>query len=511
MVITLQNYRCSIEYLSTETPIIETINASLSVEKENSFFIKRNSKRAADGMKYFLTSKCRGKCSKNCPTRCKAFDTGFLPTVLEEIGQYIPNSDVLVTTNPYDIVNNSYKLVIYDARENLPEFVVEIVSVVEDKELRDYQLAAVKSYNHYIQHGIYFPRGILDMAPNAGKSLIAISLIQHIKNCKCLYIVERESLLDQLIKMFSPIFKTGFIQEKNIVDGQVVVAMAASLSNRLKENNKFLTEMMDSFNVVIVDEVHHAGAATYADCLAHTNAGYRVGLSGTPLKNSEVVKNCTIVGKFGDVLRKIENYELMDRKISRRPIIHITGGDLLPVTADSYSDEYNVAITENIHRFKAIKDIITNNPEAQILISCTIVSHVMNLYNYLINAGITRVDYLHGKIKNRSVIIEDFMSGNLKIIIASQVIKEGLNIPVIDILVLAGVGKSIITVDQVIGRAIRKKEGHDTVDIYDFCDKSKYLYSHFRKRIAFYKQQGYEIKPLYPYNKKTYLPLNYKP
>ena len=78
--------------------------------------------------------------------------------------------------------------------------------------------------------------------------------------------------------------------------------------------------------------------------------------------------------------------------------------------------------------------------------------------------------------------------------IATPIFDEGIDVPAIDVVVLAGAGKSHIKLLQRIGRGLRKKEGEDnTLVIHDFIDDTnKYLFKHSKARVAVYKDEKFD-------------------
>jgi len=65
----------------------------------------------------------------------------------------------------------------------------------------------------------------------------------------------------------------------------------------------------------------------------------------------------------------------------------------------------------------------------------------------------------------------------------------------VDVLVLAGGGKSYVKLLQRVGRGMRKKAGDNRIVIVDFIDDTNdYLLSHSEERIETYTQEGFAIR-----------------
>jgi superfamily II DNA or RNA helicase len=102
--------------------------------------------------------------------------------------------------------------------------------------------------------------------------------------------------------------------------------------------------------------------------------------------------------------------------------------------------------------------------------------------------------------KKRLAAIDSMKNGEFDIMIASKIFDQGIDIPELDALILAGSGKSSGRALQRIGRVIRKHEGKEKAIVVEFFDNCKYLRSHSEARIKVYKSEpGFNI--IMPKNK----------
>jgi superfamily II DNA or RNA helicase len=87
---------------------------------------------------------------------------------------------------------------------------------------------------------------------------------------------------------------------------------------------------------------------------------------------------------------------------------------------------------------------------------------------------------------------ESFANGEYKLVIASQVMDEGMDIPSIGAVIMGGGGKSRIKLTQRLGRGLRRKTtGLNRVYIVDFMDRTHvFLNAHSKKRKKFYEDAG---------------------
>ncbi len=84
---------------------------------------------------------------------------------------------------------------------------------------------------------------------------------------------------------------------------------------------------------------------------------------------------------------------------------------------------------------------------------------------------------------------EGLRDGNLKVMVTSKIADEGLDIPPLAFLILAGGGKAPHLTVQRVGRGMRVAKGKDRLFVFDFLDAGKYLGKHAKQRAATYADQ----------------------
>jgi superfamily II DNA or RNA helicase len=98
-------------------------------------------------------------------------------------------------------------------------------------------------------------------------------------------------------------------------------------------------------------------------------------------------------------------------------------------------------------------------------------------------------------LRERDDVIKDLQSGKIKAIIATTIYDEGVDIPNLRSLILAGGGKSTVAQLQRIGRGLRTYVGKDEVLVVDFNDKTgSVLKRHSAARRKVWKDEGFTIE-----------------
>ena len=101
-------------------------------------------------------------------------------------------------------------------------------------------------------------------------------------------------------------------------------------------------------------------------------------------------------------------------------------------------------------------------------------------------------EFIHGDtpLDRRTEILEDFKSGVFGVLITSVILDQGIDIPNIDVLVLAGGGSSQIKSLQRIGRGLRWNAHKEKLTVIDFADRThRYLAKHAYDRVNSYANE----------------------
>jgi superfamily II DNA or RNA helicase len=140
-----------------------------------------------------------------------------------------------------------------------------------------------------------------------------------------------------------------------------------------------------------------------------------------------------------------------------------------------------------------------NNKPGGILISAIRHEHGENLIEALQDRGIT-AEAFHGELDGdtRRGRLERFSNGTLRVMVASSIIDEGIDMKSIGCLVLASGGKSMRQTLQRIGRSLRLNgiDGNRVL-IFDFYDQTnKLLLNHSKARLKIYEEEKFEVKQI---------------
>ena len=229
----------------------------------------------------------------------------------------------------------------------------------------------------------------------------------------------------------------------------------------------------EQFDVVIVDEAHHALAHGFRTCLEHLKPRFLVGMTATPWRGDG--QSLTTI--FGDPIAKVSLVDGMAMgylsKVDYRILCDNVDWDNMRSVS-----EQNLSIRDLNKRLflpqrdeaviselkKAMREV--DNP--RIAIFSPSIEHSNRFADMLSAAGIScaalsKVD----KAERRRRLLA-FASGIYRAVCAVDVMNEGIDIPDVNILVFLRATHSRRIFVQQLGRGLRLSEGKEKVIVLDF-------------------------------------------
>jgi len=342
--------------------------------------------------------------------------------------------------------------------------------------LRRYQQRAVKK-------ALKEKMGVLSLPVGSGKTIVGLRII-HELDLSALIVVHTKELLYQWAEKVEEVLgvEAGIVGDNKWEERNVTVAMIQTLLSRGAD------KLQNEYAVVMFDECHRTSAAEKFYQLGLTLPQvYRFGLSATPWRRvrGEEIKIEAVVGP---VIFEAKAEDLIRERFLARPRFEIiTYESTMPSFSERYKELYEDMIMNNDERNRAIvkKAVELAKKGHRVLIDVKRIEHGKILKEMLEREGI-KAEFLSSQSPNRWEILEDFKRGRIPVLV-STLLKEGVDIPEISAIILAGGGKSDIMTIQTIGRALRPKKGMKAV-IVDVQDDDPLLFTHFIERQKALKQ-----------------------
>jgi len=356
----------------------------------------------------------------------------------------------------------------------------------------EYQLEAVAD-------AVKIGRGIIHHCTGSGKTVIMSHLIEKIDK-PTLILVPSLNLLNQNYNEMCNFFgedKVGKIGEGEWDPQIITIATVQTLWSMMKNKSNKLKGFFKSLDLLLIEEAHHINTGSYTlqnsyfKVCMHINAYYRFGLTATPGKEASMERKL-LEAVTGRVFHTASSSNLIRWGYLTQPWIKMVHIDL-PTISD-WRSAYEHNILKNTERNSKIAQIAQYYAKQgkSVLITVTRVSkHGQVLLDLLPDA-----EFMYGKTpsEERERILNDFKDKKFHILI-STVVNEGVNIPAMDVIILAGGGKSDKMTVQRIGRVLRKSDLKSEAVIIDFFDKdASILEKHSKTRLKIYKkEEQYEI------------------
>ena len=321
-------------------------------------------------------------------------------------------------------------------------------------------------------------RGTVSMPTGTGKSITQAYLIFAMQ-MKTLVVVPNLGLKEQLQDTFRRCF--------------------GSLDNIAVENiDSPKLKIAKDFDLLIVDEAHHAAARTYRalNKTAWQGIYCRAFFTATPFRSRDS-ETILMESLTGEVVYRLT----YDTAVAKKYIcpIEVFYYDLPPQkmkgNSKSWPAVYSEMIVKNDVRNRLIATLLqTLHVQKQsTLCLCKEIAHGRTLVD------LTGAAFAHGEAEDCQQLIDWFSNGKLTTLIGTTgVVSEGVDTRAAEWIILGAGGKSKNQLMQSIGRGVRRFGEKESAKIILFRDRSnKFLLEHFNAQVkAIRDEYGVEPQPL---------------
>ena len=339
--------------------------------------------------------------------------------------------------------------------------------------------------------------GILHAPTAFGKTVTAIGMITK-RKANTLILVHSRQLLDQWrerLKSFLPDIDVGIIGGgKKKPNGVIDIATYQSLINK-KDNT--VSELVQDYGHVIVDECHHVSAPRFEMVLNEVRAKYVLGLTATPERQDGHQK--IIFMAAGPIRHKVKN--TTEEKFEQQVVVHqlydspprqLIHSEERPKISDAYR-----WIMENDERTQRIVDDVqicvqhSNHP----IVLTERREHAETIHTILLEKGIDSVVLKGAMRASERRAVEEKLPTAQVVVATGKYVGEGFDLPRLDTLLLAMPIAWKGSLAQYAGRIHRESDGKARVTIHDYVDCSlPMLQRMFKKREKSYKAMGYKTE-----------------
>jgi superfamily II DNA or RNA helicase/HKD family nuclease len=346
-----------------------------------------------------------------------------------------------------------------------PEIINETKETYGEIQPRFAQIEALEELNNTLKEE--YNKALVVMATGLGKTYLAAFFAQKFK--RILFIAHREEILFQARDSFSKIMPgiqygiyNGKLKERN-ADAIFASIYTLSLKAHLKQFRP------DEFDLIIVDEFHHAAADSYKRTLEYFQPQFLLGITATPDRNDnkDIYAICE-----GNVAFRLDFLEAIQRKwlspFTYFGVYDDTDYSQITWLGNRYDEEELLQVQLKDELAEKILETWKNKKQTRTIGFCSSIRQANFLSNYFNQKGYRTVS-LHSQQMEigRKQAIQELTAGELDIIFTVDLFNEGVDIPAVDTLLFVRPTESLTVFTQQIGRGLRLNPGKETCVIVD--------------------------------------------
>lgn len=366
-----------------------------------------------------------------------------------------------------------------------------------DESLREYQNDATdKLLSSWCGH-VSVPTG-------GGKTHIIASLVMRLGvslgDSKQVIVVPSSEILGQVYTLMCTklgkrnVSRVGGGMPDVLTDGKLLIGTYQTLTSRIDGNDEFVCRFLYTCRAMIVDECHHCPCDSIQKVVrACHDLLYHYGLSATPWRGDGL--DFVMEGLVGPLVHEVQPQFLASSGFITPGTVFMANVDKTSKMGDKkgdYSAIYKEFLLDCVHRreleIAACRQALVMGLTAMCFTKH--VRHAQDLCDALTMLDATLpIALLTGELvkKERTRILTGLSDGTYKLVI-STIGKEGLDIPGIDAVILAGGGSDP---SQEVGRALRSKKDKLMAYVWDFYDaQHAALLRASKARLKWYEEAG---------------------
>jgi len=337
-------------------------------------------------------------------------------------------------------------------------------------------------------------KNLVVAATGTGKTIVAALDYKRLRDqrgdLRLLFVAHRQEILNQSLGAFRQVLRSGDFGEL-CVDGhrpdewRHVFASIQSLAQiDLEQLDR------DAFDVVIIDEFHHAAAPTYRRLLEHLFAGdddqalrqpprILLGLTATPERTDA-----------DDILHYFDNHVAVEMRLWEAlergllcPFQYFGLHDNTDLSAVRWSRKgYDTAELEHLYtgddaRVRLVLEQVHQKHrdvrKMRALGFCVSIAHAQFMARRFTDAGLPSVAVsADTDSETRKEALASLRAGRVRVLFAVDLFNEGVDLPEVDTLLFLRPTESALVFFQQLGRGLRRHERKDCVTVLDFIGQS---------------------------------------
>ncbi|MGW0082396.1 DUF3427 domain-containing protein [Streptomyces sp. NPDC003393] len=330
-------------------------------------------------------------------------------------------------------------------------------------------------------------RNLLVAATGTGKTVMAA--LDYRNQCersangrpRLLFVAHRKEILNQSLRTYQEVLVDASFGEL-LHEGEDPREWSHVFASVQSLNLRRLEQLApDHFDIIVIDEFHHATAATYRRVIDHFEPKELLGLTATP----ERMDGLNVQDEFfeGRIAAEMRLWEALENDLLC-PFHYFgipDGTDLrnLGWQRGTYADQgLDNLYTGNTARgrivLKQIRDKVSNPGAMRALGFCVSKAHARFMADFFRQANFKAMALDSDSPDDvRAQALRDLRDGQLQVIFSVDLFNEGLDIPDVDTLLLLRPTNSATIFLQQLGRGLRRTATKPVLTVLDFIGQHR--------------------------------------
>ncbi len=322
-------------------------------------------------------------------------------------------------------------------------------------------------------------RNLLVAATGTGKTVMAAvdygRLRPRLIRARLLFIAHREEILDQSLATFRHALRDASFGEKWVGASKPTRFEHVFASIQSLNASDLANLAPDHFDVVIVDEFHHAAAASYTKVLDHLAPVELLGLTATPERSDGL----PILHWFDDrIAAELRLWDAIDQQ-QLAPFMYFGIHDGLDLRAIPWKrgrgydvDALSAAYTSSDAWARLVVQQVAQHAEPgtmRCLGFCVSIDHARFMARHFTSHGIPSVAVWGDSPRDeRHAALRDLAEGKVSAVFSVDLFNEGVDVPAVDTVLMLRPTESPTLFLQQLGRGLRRAPGKGFCTVLDF-------------------------------------------
>ncbi|MGB1276558.1 MAG: DEAD/DEAH box helicase family protein, partial [Nannocystaceae bacterium] len=322
-------------------------------------------------------------------------------------------------------------------------------------------------------------RNLVVAATGTGKTVVAAldykRLREQLPRARLLFVAHRRELLEQSLMTYRVVLKDGDFGELHVggdrpVHGKHVFASIQSLHARGVDGID-----PQAFDIVVVDEFHHAAAPSYARLLKHLRPNVLLGLTATP----ERTDGHSVLGWFDNrTASELRLWKALDQELLC-PFQYFGIGGAPNAGGVRWSrGRYdsrqlsNLYTADHVFAMRVVQEVhakVADVAKMRGLGFCVDVAHAKFMEQQFVKAGIAAAAVFGSSSRDiRTNALRALQARELNVVFCVDLFNEGVDVPEVDTVLFLRPTESATVFLQQLGRGLRRSHGKECLTVLDF-------------------------------------------